>query len=195
MGKHLIGIGSIVLLLGMIIACLVGCQTWDYVYDQLPDIWPAETNTPEVVTNVVASPDEIELDQITWLDRDASGWSITQQLRVEDSGSILIFRDYDGTVWPKFQLNGSGKWLNGNVVVFIAKDNRWHAAACDWMEYGTSAKTKRAFRGGDGHIPHPPFDEWKPVPGEVIGICITAPSRGAVSTVQERSPIRLWTWK
>lgn len=142
--------------------------------------------------NAGTGADEINANEVVWLDADVSGWARTATLRAGvTAGSVILAYDKAGE-WPNTRTRASdGGPLIGNCWVIVNQGGTWYGATWDWMRPGQQAKARPALTGRNGHIQSAPLNAWRPSSGEQIGLMVSTPGRTGERTINERSNIDL----
>jgi hypothetical protein len=130
----------------------------------------------------------IDLNTVTWLHTNVSGWAQTSQITSTSIGNppICIAHTKAGR-WPVKD------GLEGNPWVFVNLNGRWYAATYEWLAPGQTCKGIHAGNIGS-HIGVPPLSSWRPKSGEVIGLMVSARARSGGDTVPERSNVVMVRW-
>ena len=159
---------------------------------------------PTIVRGQMTNRDQINLNKVTWLHTNVSGWSRTARItnvKIRDvpAGGICIKHTKSGE-WPGTQ-TGGGANLAGNPWIFARKNGRWYAATYEWLRPRQTCKlTVKGSHSSPSqelgpHIKKSPLDTWVPRPGETVGFMVSTPARsGAEGPHHERSNVVLVTW-
>ncbi len=144
-----------------------------------PDIPPVRRDVPA------------DLQGITWLHTDVSGWPQSATLHSVTVNGGQICLDYDhANVWPG--VDHVGAFVNANPWVFIYHEDRWWAATWEWMRHGQTCKSRAAVAGD--HIKRDPFRQWQPRSGEWYGFMVSGLARDAVRNASERTNVVMVQW-
>jgi len=151
----------------------------------------------EVTVDVVCDQDEqppLDLDDVTWLHTDVSGWDVTSTIASVSVDSSNICFDYDkADEWPIFDYNGTD--VVGNPWIFIWHDDQWYGATWEWLRPEQTCKARTSVAGD--HIKQSPFDEssgWTPTSGETYYLMVSGLARDSNRNVQERTEPVAFVW-
>jgi hypothetical protein len=130
----------------------------------------------------------IDLTQVVWLDPDVSRWAETSRITGASIGDPPICIEH----------TKAGRWpvkdgAEGNPWVFVNLAGRWHAATYEWLRPGQTCKGIDRNNIGP-HIKRPPLSTWRPAPGELVGLMVSARARFRADTVRERSNVVMRRW-
>lgn len=132
--------------------------------------------------------DELDLNTVTFLHADISGWNVTSKVEsVQITGSNICIRHTKAGQWPVW--NG----VEGNPWVFVNRGGQWYGATYEWLRPGQICKGITASNIGP-HIKQPPLNSWRPQSGEVVGFAVSTLARGNERTSNERSNVVLVIW-
>ena len=137
--------------------------------------------------------DELNLEQVTWLHTNVSGWPKTSTITSTSIGGppICIHHTKSGS-WPG--VSSSGTTVAGNPWIFAKVGGQWFGATFEWLRPGQTCKSISATDLGP-HIKRSPLDDWVPKSGETIGLMVSTPARaGPEGPINERSNVVLTTW-
>jgi hypothetical protein len=170
---------------------------WQMVHESVR--WFGEQTEQEV--SVVCEDDEPEapsgapdLDTVTWLHSDVSGWSETATLSsVSISGSNICL-DYDkADEWPIEET--SGVEVVGNPWIFIYEGGTWYGATWEWLRPEQTCKSSSSVAGD--HIKQAPFDAssgWTPTSGQTYWFMVSGLARSSLRNVEERTNLVEFVW-
>jgi hypothetical protein len=132
--------------------------------------------------------DSIDLNSVTWLHTNVSGWAETSRITSVSVGAPPICIEH----------TKAGQWpvkdgLEGNPWVFVNQGGRWYAATYEWLAPGQTCKAIHADNIGS-HIGIPPLSSWRPQSGELVGFMVSARARSGGDTVSERSNVVMVRW-
>lgn len=128
----------------------------------------------------------------TWLHHDVSSWPVTATLDASISGDKLILSYDKAKTWPATATT-AGDGLNANPWVFVELDGRWYAATFEWLRFGQTSKPLYTVAGD--HVKVSPLSgDWRPSPGQRMGVMVSGLARAASRNVRERSNISWITY-
>jgi hypothetical protein len=135
-----------------------------------------------------ASPSSIDLNTVTWLHTNVSGWAETSRITSTSIRNPPICIEH----------TKAGRWpvkdgLEGNPWIFVNMNGRWYAATYEWLSPGQTCKGIHAGNIGS-HIGIPPLSSWRPRSGELVGLMVSARARSGGDTVSERSNVVMARW-
>ena len=142
----------------------------------------------------------VDLNQITWLHTDVSGWPVTSNLSVSFRGGEICL-DYDkSNVWPSVSIphsSGNGTVdVVANPWVILNYNGQWYAGTWEWLAVGRICRNKNSVAGD--HIKRfaqIPMD-WRPTPGQTLYFMVSSLARtSTVANVQERTNIVEVVWQ
>jgi hypothetical protein len=107
-----------------------------------------------------------DLRQVTWLDRDVSGWPETSRVTSASIGDppICIYHTKAGQ-WPV--KDGA----EGNPWIFVNMNGRWYGATWEWLSPGQQCTYVTRDDIG-ANIGRSPLSGWRPRSGEVVGLMV-----------------------
>lgn len=136
--------------------------------------------------------DPLDLSQVNWLYTDVSGWAVTSNLTLTQSGSDLVF-DYDKmNDWPYVVDPVTGKLFNANSWIFVKRAGTWHAGSFSWLRKEVFNRPMNTINGGA--IKRAPLDTFTPVSGETYYFMVSGLARMGLTNVSERSNIVKFVW-
>ena len=146
--------------------------------------------------------DEIDPSTITFWRAQVGNWDITSDL-TEASGTngVQILRHTKAGKWPARDVftndsAGPDKPLEANCWIVARIGGNWHAVPWEWLARGQTRKTvSNAGLTFPDHIKTPFFRGWKVRPGMQVGLFVTSRAIVSPAGINERSQIRLVTWK
>jgi hypothetical protein len=143
-------------------------------------------------------PDEIHPADINWQGVNVGAWKKIASLGVSLDGGGIIYDQEATSHWPSKRFgnnpDGTPKYLVGNAWIFIKRNGEWVGVTHEWMRPGQKRKGKASVAWD--HIKHHWFPEpWTPTVGEQYGACISGLCRDATRNVNERTNIKLCTWR
>jgi hypothetical protein len=137
--------------------------------------------------------DEIDMATITWGEpRSPAAWPITANITSAAAHADGLSATYTGAEAWRVRDDGGSKPSVGNWCLIAKVNGAWCGAAIEWLAKGATRCTGKRFDGTDAI--HGALGNWRPTPGETVGVMICAVIRGAPYTVQERSQITLVKW-
>ncbi len=150
--------------------------------------------TVTVTCPVVGDP-PLDLNNVTWLHPDVSGWPVTSDLASVGTSGSSICLDYDAAnVWPINNLNCTD--VVGNPWIFIYENNQWYGATWEWLRPSQTCKAMTSVAGD--HIKQSPFDAasgWTPTSGTTYYFMVSGLVRlSGFSNVQERTQPVPFVW-
>jgi len=148
----------------------------------------AAANPPSLPAPVPGASGGFDLRQVTWLDRDVSGWPETSRVTsasIEDP-PICIHHTKAGQ-WP---VNIGAE---GNPWIFVYMNGRWYGSTWEWLSPGQECKYVTRDDIG-ANIGRSPLSGWRPRSGEVVGLMVSGLARSSVETVHERSNVVMVRW-
>ena len=130
--------------------------------------------------------DSIDLNSVTWLHTNVSGWAETSRITNVSVGAPPICIEH----------TKAGQWpvkdgLEGNPWVFVNQGGRWYAATYEWLAPGQTCKAIHADNIGS-HIGIPPLSSWRPQSGELVGFMVSARARSGGGTPSPS--VATWSW-
>jgi hypothetical protein len=135
-----------------------------------------------------------DLENVTWLDTDVSGWAVTSVLDAVTISGSNISLPFDKTDdWATYSEGGTD--VNANPWIFIPQDGTWYAATFEWFKPGNYTKPTYVVAGD--HIKQFSVipEDWSPTSGVEYGFMVSSIARGGASSgVQERTNIVMFTW-
>jgi hypothetical protein len=146
--------------------------------------------------------DQIDPSLITWLSpatTNISDWRVTSEVHsVSVNGGLVCIDHSKAGQWPLVSIDSNPPNIEGNILIVVNIDGRWYGGGFDWMGGGRTCKFEEPTLYGRDQIRVPPLDASWPGPrsGDVVGLLISTPSsnRIPVRSVNERTPIVLYTW-
>jgi len=152
---------------------------------------PGGLQTDLVDPQDLAAP--FDLNTVTWLYPNVSGWAQTATLNLSVSGSEIIL-DYDKKdVWPYVpEPTGTGKEFNANAWVFIEQGGTWYGASFTWLRKEKFNRPKTDVSGAN--IKRAPLDTFNPVSGQTYYFMVSGLARMGLRNVSERSNIVKLVW-
>ena len=138
-------------------------------------------------------PDEIHPADIKWLDKNIGGWKIVSSLIMRRAGNDLVYEQQATSRWEP-RGPGAGQVV-GNAWVIVKFDGQWYAVTNEFFRPGQQHKGIASVTAANGHIDHPLFKGWNPANGEQYGFMASTLCRGAATNGQERTQIKLYTWR
>ncbi len=140
------------------------------------------------------TPPPLDLNDVTWLHTDVSGWTKSGTLSSVTFTSSQICLDYDkANSWPIFDMDGTE--VVGNPWVFIYQDEQWYGATWEWLRPGQTCKSIDAVAGD--HIKQSPFASdsgWVPTSGQVLYFMVSGLARSGDRNVTERTGVVKVAW-
>jgi hypothetical protein len=125
---------------------------------------------------------------VIWLDPNVSAWPETSRVTEATIDDRLVcIRHTMAGRWPV--KDGA----EGNPWIFVNLDGQWYAATYEWLAPGQVCKGITRDNIGS-HIGRAPLSSWRPRPGEVVGLMVSARARFRADTVAERSNIVMVVW-
>lgn len=155
---------------------------------------PLPVDTPSV---------PIGLEGVVWLHGPRSAqhnvgvWNVTSTLHVSINPREIVLAYDKANIWP-IKVNSRNVKLVANVWVLAKKGNTWYAATWEWMRPGQTSKPTddhgHKIRGD--HVKRTPLDgNWRPKPGEEIGIFVSCIARDmSLNNCRERTNLYWLTW-
>ncbi len=139
-------------------------------------------------------PPPLDLNDVSWLHTDVSGWAETGTLASVSFSSSEICLDYDkADTWPIYDYSGTD--VVGNPWVFIYQDGQWYGATWEWLRPGQTCKNIHSVAGD--HIKQSPFSEdsgWVPTSGDTYYFMVSGLARSSFRNVEERTNVVKATW-
>jgi|GEM_PF-671470 len=141
----------------------------------------------------------VELNQVTWLHTDVSGWPITSQLTVRFEGGVICLEYDKANVWPPVEIprnSGDGTVaVVANPWVIMDYNGQWYAATWEWLAEGSTCKNMTSVAGDHikqyAHIP----ENWRPTSGQTLYFMVSSLARFTqIANVQERTDIVELVW-
>jgi hypothetical protein len=168
-----------------------GFLTIDYIQvrvrDKAAEPEPAPSPEPAPEPGEEES-DEIDMNKVTFLHTDVSGWRI--------SSRVTRVRIGDPPVCIEHTM--AGRWRDvggaeGNPWVFANINGRWYAATYEWLRPGQTCKNVDRESIGP-HTKKSPIEGWRPRSGEMVGFMVSGLARDSTRSVEERSNVVLVRW-
>ena len=175
---------------------LEGPEKWAFLSELISRLGTAETveaaSYGEKIGNTTGQ-DQLDLNQVTWLDTDVTLWPQTSLItNVSIGGPPIRIEHTMAGQWPQIQVGG--EVIEGNPWVFANIDGNWHAATYKWLRPGKTSKNISASSIGP-HTKRSPLSDWQPRSGEIVGLMVSTPARfGERSALAERSNVVLVKW-
>jgi hypothetical protein len=175
-----------------------GTWTTDWQMVQEAVEWFGDVTSYEIEVaceeSTVEEPDAIDLEAVTWLHSDVSGWSQTATLSSVTVSGDEICLNYDkADSWTVTDYGGVE--VVANPWVFIWQNDQWYGATWEWLRPSQTCKAASSVAGS--HIKQDPFGEhdgWVPTSGETFYFMISGLSRTSVRNVEERSNLVQVVW-
>jgi hypothetical protein len=142
----------------------------------------------------VTGGDQLDPAQVAWLDADVSRWARTSRITRADTGDDHITIDHTAAGrWPTVLLGDDGA-VEGNPWILVQRDGRWYGHTYEWLAPGQSRKAVTGEDLAAITSSQAPGVSFRPRPGELVGLMVSAPARSGDRTVEERSNIVLVRW-
>ncbi|MCC5843630.1 MAG: hypothetical protein JJU05_05200 [Verrucomicrobia bacterium] len=159
------------------------------------DLDSSSSSSADVSGGGGSASNDINPSNVVFLDADVSSWAQTATLNASVSGGSVSLSYDMATQWPSARTRArDGGSINANAWVVVNVDGTWYAATFDWLKTGQQAKATSAVTGANGHISHPPLNNFRPRSGETYGFMVSTPARSADRTINERSNISTVVW-
>ncbi len=175
-----------------------GTWTTDWQMVQESVEWFGDVASYEVEVVCEESPVEeastFDLNDVTWLHSDVSGWSQTATLSsVTVSGDEICLNYNKADTWTV--TNYGDVEVVANPWVFIWQDDQWYGATWEWLRPSQTCKSASSVAGD--HIKQDPFGEhdgWVPTSGETFYFMVSGLARTSLRNVEERSNVVQVVW-
>ena len=141
----------------------------------------------------------MELNTVTWLHTDVSGWPVTSNLSVSIENGIICLEYDKKNVWPTVEIPHTSGEYNIEVVanpwVFLEYQGQWFAGTWEWLVVGGTCKNLSSVAGD--HIKQPAFVplDWRPTSGQRLYFMVSGLARiSSITNIQERTQIVEVIW-
>ena len=175
-----------------------GTWTTDWQMVQESIEWFGDVASYEVEVVCEETPVEeagsFDLNNVTWLHTDVSGWSQTATLSsVTVSGGEICLNYNKADTWTVTDYGDVE--VVANPWVFIWHDDQWYGATWEWLRPSQTCKSSSSVAGD--HIKQEPFGEnggWVPTSGETFYFMVSGLARTSLQNVHERSNVVQVVW-
>jgi len=175
-----------------------GTWTTDWQMVQEAVEWFGDVASYEIEVACEETPveeaDTFDLNDVTWLHSDVSGWSQTATLSsVTVSGDEICLNYNKADTWTVTDYGDVE--VVANPWVFIWQNDQWYAGTWEWLRPGQTCKNVDSVAGS--HITQDPFGEhdgWVPTSGETFYFMVSGLARTSLRNVEERSNVVQVVW-
>ncbi len=136
--------------------------------------------------------DQINCDDLTWLDENICDWEISSDLEVSTDDTSIIF---DQTLTSEVEtVFLDDHDMAGNTWVIMKIDGEWKASTFEWLPEGETKKFLYSVAGDhtkkDPEIP----EDWVPEEGEELYFMVSSLIRMGEMNGQYRTPMVKYIW-